>query len=128
MNMSLLEETLCILKEHKKNPLDVRWCGSKSFGWFSFEDFVVVADKDYESVGIVEDAYPKVATDLVIMGDNWWLERYTCHEAEWWEFKTLPKKPAKYRCPLAVINAATNSAETLMGIHNIVKRVLQSIK
>ena len=128
MKMTLLEETLQVLKRHKKSPFDVKWCGSETFGWFTWDEFTSVADKDYGFSGLLDDAYPKVATDLVIVGDNWWLERYTCHENEWWEFKTLPKKPEKHRYPLAVINVATNSGETLMGIHNIVKRVLQSIK
>jgi len=126
--MTLLEETLHVLKRYKKNPIDVKWCGSKSFGWFTWDEFASVADKDYGFSGLLDDAHPKVATDLLIVGDDWWLERYNCHEKEWWEYKTLPKKPEKHRCPLAVINVATNSGETLIGIHNIVKKVLQSIK
>jgi len=126
--MTLLEETLYVLKEYKKSPADVKWCGSKTFGWFTWDEFASVADKEYGFCGLIEDAHPKVATDLVIVGDDWWLERYTCHEKEWWEFKTLPEKPERHRYPLAVINVATNSGETLTGIHNIVKKVLQSIK
>jgi len=32
-----------------------------------------------------------VALDLVVVGDDWWLERYEYDGKEWWEFKTLPR-------------------------------------
>ena len=31
--------------------------------------------------------------DLLIVGDDWWLERHEYDGAEWWEFKTLPCEP-----------------------------------
>lgn len=30
--------------------------------------------------------------NLVIVGDNWWLERAEYDGSEWWEYKTLPKR------------------------------------
>ena len=125
---TLLKETIRVLREYDKTPADVKWCGSKSFGWFTWDEFASVADRDYGFSGLLDDAHAKVAIDLVIVGSDWWLERYTCNEKEWWEFKALPNKPDVHRFPLSVINEITNNAETLIGIHNIVTKVLKHIK
>lgn len=48
-----------------------------------------LADTDYdESYGATE-----VADDLIIAGENWWLERHEYDGAEWFEFKEMPLKP-----------------------------------
>jgi len=44
----------------------------------------------------------KVAKDLVIVGEDWWLERCEYNGSEWWEFKTLPVKPKAHRVPQIV--------------------------
>lgn len=31
-----------------------------------------------------------VATDLVLVGDDWWIERAEYDGSEWWEFKSIP--------------------------------------
>ena len=33
---------------------------------------------------------PEVATDLKIIGSDFWLERYEYDGSEWWEYKTMP--------------------------------------
>lgn len=37
--------------------------------------------------------WPEIPKDLVVVGDNWWLERAEYDGSEWWEFKTIPKEP-----------------------------------
>lgn len=37
----------------------------------------------------------EVALDLMVVGNNWWLERAEYDGMEWWEFKQMPKKPKK---------------------------------
>ena len=37
----------------------------------------------------------KKATDLVLVGDGWWIERCEYDGSEWWEFKTIPTEKAK---------------------------------
>lgn len=43
--------------------------------------------------------YTKVALDLVVVGEDWWLERheywYENDCSGWWEFKRMPVKPTK---------------------------------
>lgn len=99
---NLLKETLEILSQHDKKPADVRWVGLpepyylKAIGrtkeaipcgsWNDFESF---ADFEYDSgYGGAE-----VATNLLIVGNDWWLERGEYDGSEWWEFKTLPRYP-----------------------------------
>ena len=87
--MNLLEETLEVLAKFGKTPKDVRWVGSAD-GEFAitWDEFVKIADVEYnDGFGAQE-----VAEDLVVVGDDWWLERREYDGSEWWEFKTLPKK------------------------------------
>jgi hypothetical protein len=101
---NLLKETLEMLAENGKSPADVRWVGHRDFGYLtqirptpekmpygSWEEFVEFADFDYDN------GYggAQVSTRLVIVGDDWWLERGEYDGSEWWEFKTLPKPPVK---------------------------------
>lgn len=100
---NLLEETLDALTANEKSPADVRWVGAPEAAFLrgigkpktpipfgSWQDFEKFADFDYDSgYGGAE-----VNTALVIVGDDWWLERGEYDGSEWWEFKTLPQKPA----------------------------------
>ena len=91
---NLLNETLAVLKSHKKTPADVRWvqttdpnaCGS-------WDDFAQLADFEYDfGYGGNE-----VARSLKIVGDDWWLERGEYDGSEWWEYMT---KPIRCRRPV----------------------------
>ena len=93
--MNLLDETLEVLKDHDKTPADVKWCGSEEWGWFTWEDFKKLADIIYDNGFGAQ----KIATDLLIVGDDWWLERGEYDGAEYWQYKTLPKKPENYKVP-----------------------------
>jgi hypothetical protein len=97
---NLLKETTGFLAECGKSVDDVKWCGSEDFGWFTWPDFVALADKEYD------DGYgsPKVCQDLQVVGTDWWLERHEYDGSEWWELKEHPKRPAEYRLPTAVVD------------------------
>ena len=79
--MNLLSETKKVLKVYDKNPSDVKWIGSLSYGYFDWEYFSKIANIDYD------DGFggQEVASDLKIVGDNWWLERHEYDGSEWWE-------------------------------------------
>lgn len=86
---NLLKETLELLERNGKGPPDVRWVGSTECGWFAWEKFAALADEEYdEGYGAAE-----VVRDILVVGDDWWLERGEYDGAEWWEFKTLPRRP-----------------------------------
>lgn len=96
--MNLKKETLAFLKENGKTVKDIRWIGSKDIA-IPQDLFWKLADSEYnEGFGGAE-----VADDLVIVGDNWWLERGEYDGAEWWEFKTLPTKPSVEKEVITVI-------------------------
>lgn len=85
---NLLEETKQVLEENGKTFEDVRWIGSNDFS-IDIDDFLVVADTEYDN------GYggQEVAIDLLVVGDDWWLERHQYDGSEWWEYKTTPQKP-----------------------------------
>lgn len=87
--MNLLEETLSDLKENGKSPSDVRWVGSPSGYALSWNNFTKIANIEYD------DGFggQEIATDLVIVGDDWWMERKEYDGSEKWSFKFLPAKP-----------------------------------
>lgn len=96
--INLLTETEAILAQHGKTPADVKWVGSadgtKASTW---ADWAEVANRDYDN----ELWRINVATDLVVVGNNFWLERHNYDGIEWWEFKKLPKlvrNPASLTC------------------------------
>lgn len=85
---NLKEETLSCLEKHGKMPEDIKWIGCEKFK-IPIRLFWELADRAYDSGYGGEE----VATDLLIVGDNWWMERYSYDGAEWWEYKTMPKEP-----------------------------------
>lgn len=87
---NLLKETLAKLKENGKKEKDVIWVGNLN-AKTTWENFKNVADVDYDS-GF---GGQEVATDLLIVGNNWWLERHEYDGSEWWEYKELPKEPTE---------------------------------
>ena len=88
--MNLLNETIEKLKEHNLSPKDVLWVGSRSVKT-SWDNFAQIANVEYdEGFGAA-----KVATDLLIVGKDWWLEREEYDGAEWWSFRTPPREPEK---------------------------------
>lgn len=100
---NLLKETLEILEAHNKKPSDVRWVGCPEAAYLhgigkpkspiplgSWDDFASFADFNYDS-GYGGN---EVTSEIVIVGDNWWLERGEYDGSEWWEYKTLPSRPS----------------------------------
>lgn len=84
---NLLSETMVVLHEHDYHSGAVIWVGSRdgtyAMGW---NEFRAIADVEYDSgFGVAE-----IASDLVVVGDGWWLERSEYEGAEGWDFKKLP--------------------------------------
>lgn len=86
--MNLLKETLAALKTHGLKPEDVLWVGSTNgklvMDWAAFEP---IADRTNYDSGY---GGQEIASDLVVVGGTWWLERGEYDGSEWWEFKTMP--------------------------------------
>jgi len=87
--MNLLTEIKQELKVIGKTLDDVVWVGCEQFS-IPIPRFLELANTEYDrSFGTEE-----VATDLLIVGENWWLERHNYDGSEWFEYKTMPKKPS----------------------------------
>lgn len=88
--INLLHETREVLEDNGKSFEDVQWIGT-STGEISLASFLEQADINYDnSFGIVE-----VNQTLVVVGNDWWLERNEYDGSEWWEYKELPEKPKR---------------------------------
>lgn len=85
---NLWEETIGELAVHDKNFDDVMYIQGSDFG-ITKKNFEQVAKKtEYNS----DFGSAKVAEDLILVGDNWWLERHEYDGAEWWVYKEKPKR------------------------------------
>lgn len=104
--MNLLEETLEFLKENSKQESDVLYCCGDSFK-FTWDNFKKLADVEYD------DGYggEEVATNLKIVGKDFWLERHDYDGSEWWEFKEFPND----NLGLKVIDALTVDQATALN-------------
>ena len=85
---NLLTETLEILNENGKTVDDIKWIGTYT-AEISIRTFLEYADQEYDN----GYGTPEVNMSLVVVGDDWWLERGEYDGSEWWEFKTKPKRP-----------------------------------
>ena len=101
MMTNLYEETVEILKEHRKTFNDVRFVKGENF-LIDKDEFIKIAKNTTYDNGF---GWSEIALDLVIMGDNWWLERKEYDGSEWWEFKRIPSVLGlKYRKITTVCN------------------------
>ena len=104
---NLKEETLKIMNNHGKTVEDVTWIGCEDFA-IPIQEFWELADTTYDSgYGAAE-----VAQDLIVVGEDWWLERYGYDGLEWWEYKVVLSKPEVTREVSTVIPDLWRNLET----------------
>ena len=84
---NLKQETLNVLKSYGKTIQDVRWIGHYDGNVKIHPDyFFEIADREYDNgFGSQE-----VNSALVVVGDDWWLDRSEYDGSESWEFNTKP--------------------------------------
>jgi hypothetical protein len=71
--INFLTETLEVLKENSKTPEDVRWVGTQNGDYaLTWDEFKPLADFEYDN----EHGAIEIASDLIIVGDDWWLNRW----------------------------------------------------
>src|SRR5579863_9706814 len=92
--MNLLEETLNDLKAQEKMPTDVKWVGARDGSFaITWGEFAKIANIAYhEGFGGQE-----IAKDLVVVGSDWWLERYEYDGSEGWIFQRKPTLQDAYK-------------------------------
>ena len=99
--MNLKQELINSLKIVGKTINDIKWVGTIE-GRIPIDHFLKLADIEYDS-GF---GAPEVATDLVIVGDDWWLERENYDGSKYFVYKHQPKMP-KFEYPTNEITALT---------------------
>lgn len=102
--LNLLQEIIEIIKGNGKSTDEIKFVGCNWEEWTSrgavyyeyymtWDDFVSQVNRSYD------DGYGStlIKDNLQIVGKNWWLERHEYDGSEWWEFKSMPKKPKEYK-------------------------------
>lgn len=82
--MNLKNETLEVLHNHGKRKEDIKYVCGGDFQ-ISTEQFWELSDTEYDSYGA-----PEIATDLTLVGEDFWMERGKYDGAELWDFHTMP--------------------------------------
>ena len=85
---NLWEETIKVLNEHGLSFDDVLYIQGQDFR-IQKENFKTVAESTnyYSGYGAQE-----VAIDLVLVGEDWWLERGEYDGSEWWRLNRKPER------------------------------------
>lgn len=96
---NLRKETIECLLENGKTLYDVVWVGTLEVE-IPIEEFLRLVDKYYDN-GFGSQ---KVATDLLVCGDGWYMERHEYDGSEWWEFKTMPTRPNRVVIPKVIVD------------------------
>lgn len=89
--VNLKRETEMMLKDYDKGVDDVVWLGEVAGYRVSNRHMLNYLDVEYNN-GYGQHEIP---LGLVVVGDDWWLERNEYDGSEWWEFKTVPKPPQR---------------------------------
>lgn len=88
--MNLLNELKERLEEVNKTIDDIKWVGTTDFK-VDIETFLKLADTEYD------DGYgqQEVAPDLLIVGDDWYIDRREYDGSEWFEFHKKIEEPTE---------------------------------
>ena len=110
---NLLKETIEDLKANGKTPKDVLWIGTSkhAFTWHDFETVAKLADYD-SGFGS-----QKVASDLMVVGPDFYMDRHEYDGSERWDYHSVPKKPDAWIKPkaLTVNQAEENGLDVSCG-------------
>lgn len=93
--MNLLNHTLVVLQNNGKDPSDISYCQTAE-GWFTWKEFVKLADIDYSR--------SLINKDLQIIGNDF-IMYWTVIDGdqEWWFVDITPNKPDYYQKPTTLL-------------------------
>ena len=83
--MNLKNETLQVLHNNGKRKADIKYVCGEDFQ-ISPEQFWELSDTEYDS----SYGAPEIAQDLMLIGDDFWMERGEYEGTEVWDFHTMP--------------------------------------
>lgn len=103
---NLLEETLEVLETYNLTIKDIKWIGSEDFKIQNFFDIAnIIYDEGFGG--------QRIPYDLVIVGEDWWLERAEYDGSEWWRFMKKPIEPSKEK---KLENLPLGAYDSLVGL------------
>lgn len=84
---NLWEETIADLEENGKKWEDVEFVCTDDYVLVNFEKEAkeIYYDSGYGGA--------EIPMNLKVVGSDFWMERHEYDGSEWWEYKTMPKKP-----------------------------------
>ena len=85
--VNLLKETKRVLRNNNKKFKDILWIGGNDF--YTDENFEEILNIEYDNGFGVQE----IASDLIIVGNGWRLERVEYDGSEGWSLKEYPSKP-----------------------------------
>ena len=105
--VNLYDNVMDALLEHDLTPADVKWVGSVDFKttWENFAEIALKTEAEYD--------LPIIPYDLIIVGEDWWLEYAGCDGVFWLELKRYPKPPSQ---TLPIKNLYANDSTYGLGI------------
>lgn len=105
--VNLYTETMQALESYGHTLDDVSWVGSWDGKYrIPVEEMETVFDVDYDN------GYggQEIATDLVIVGEDWWMTRGEYDGSEWWSYHVKPVASEHARPFSTVCNGDTWSS------------------
>lgn len=86
-NKNLYKETTTFLKKNNKDWNDVQFVRIKNTNFiYDIDKIQTTFDIDYDcGYGSIQ-----IHSDLIVVGIDWWLERWEYDGSEGWQFNTLP--------------------------------------
>lgn len=93
--MTLLETLKATLKKEGKTLADIRWIGCKDF-YMPINNFLELATRTHDYFGA------DIAIDLIVVGNDFWVERDSLHSGDVWVLRKSPIKP-KIECMLKTL-------------------------
>lgn len=117
--MNLLQETIELLETNGKSIEDIKWVGSYEYE-ITLDDFLRLADFEYYTG--YKGGGNEVANDLLVVGVDWWLERWEFDGSEGWTYKERierPKTKINVTCLMASQSTSRNFWPNLRELNNL---------
>jgi len=97
---NLLQTIIDELQMYDKTIADIKWIGCRDY-IIDKADFLDIASQHTFILDLPANLVPE---DLIIAGEDWWLERFHSEQRENWVFKQYPTRPQiKGRCTIIPI-------------------------
>ena len=99
MKINLYIETVAVLEENDKVLDAIFWVGTTEATIDIVRFLEVARDTEYDNGW----GGAEIASDLIIVGADWWLSRGEYDGSEWWTYNTCPQRPKRRKTKFGLI-------------------------